>query len=197
MQSGESNGTGEAGVSSEPGILAVEANGSAGGLAVYPDPFRLNIGAGKKRFQGWVSLDIDGNADINSDVRKIDLPDACLDEAMAIHVLEHIHRWEAPDALREWYRLLKPGGKLILELPDFAKCCKNVVRGLPENMGRQGIFGDRSLKNPLMMHAWGWTPEEVDEELRLAGFIKIRQAPTQHHGKRQDRDMRLEALKPL
>jgi hypothetical protein len=48
---------------------------------------------------------------------------------MAIHLFEHFYRWECERVLAEWRRLLKPRGRLVLELPDLHKCCLNIVKG--------------------------------------------------------------------
>jgi SAM-dependent methyltransferase len=55
------------------------------------------------------------NGTLNMDITAIELPDNSMDMVMAIHVLEHV-----PDdakALREVYRVLKPGGVAILQVP--------------------------------------------------------------------------------
>jgi SAM-dependent methyltransferase len=158
-----------------------------------PDPVRLNIGAGAKRPEGFLSVGLEPEHDVVCDVRSIPLPDGCAEEAMAIHVLEHLDRWDAPAALAEWRRVLKPGGLLILELPDFLKCCAAVLRGAPAREGLLGIWGDPEMRDPLMMHRWGWTVDELKRELRAAGFSKVRERAPQFHGKRTRRDMRLEA----
>jgi SAM-dependent methyltransferase len=54
-------------------------------------------------------------ADIAIDLQKIDLPDADLDVVMTSHVLEHVPDTDA--ALSELFRVLKPGGHLILLVP--------------------------------------------------------------------------------
>lgn len=154
---------------------------------------RLNIGAGNKAFDGWLSLGYEAHHDIKADVRSIPLPDASVDEAMAIHVLEHLNRWEAPAALREWRRILKPGGLLVLELPDLVKCCRAVAAGEPVRNGLMGLFGDPSHQDELMMHRWGWSTGEVIGELKAAGFTKVKEKTPMFHGKRVRRDMRVEA----
>lgn len=37
------------------------------------------------------------------------------------HVLEHFGRHQIEDVLKEWYRVLKPGGILRIAVPDFEK----------------------------------------------------------------------------
>lgn len=154
-------------------------------------PVRLNIGAGGKVIEGWLSIDLAGEPDIRSDVRELPLPDGYADEAMAIHVLEHLFRWDVPAALLEWRRVLKPGGMLAIEVPDLIKCCKNVLAGAGERMGIWGLCGDPGYRDPLMVHKWVWSAEELTAELKAAGFTKVRIREPQFHKKA--RDMRIEA----
>lgn len=53
--------------------------------------------------------------DIISDITVIPEPDASFDAIMCIEVLEHLP--EPINAINEFYRLLKPGGKLIITSP--------------------------------------------------------------------------------
>lgn len=54
-------------------------------------------------------------ADIAIDLQQIDLPSASLDVMLSSHVLEHVPDTDA--ALSEIYRVLKPGGSLVLLVP--------------------------------------------------------------------------------
>lgn len=153
----------------------------------------MNIGAGGKRIEGWLSIDLAGDPDIKADVKSLPLPDDCADEAMAIHVFEHLYRWEAEDTLREWLRVLKPGGLLILELPDLEKCCRAILAGASDRMGLWGLYGDPGYCEPLMVHKWGWTTKELAELLRSVGFRKVKVRTPEFH--KPMRDMRLEARK--
>lgn len=49
------------------------------------------------------------------DLTRCPLPDACVDAVVILNVLEHIEKEEA--ALSHLYRVLKPGGILVLEVP--------------------------------------------------------------------------------
>jgi ubiquinone/menaquinone biosynthesis C-methylase UbiE len=45
------------------------------------------------------------------------VPDESFDFVYSSHCLEHVH--EVPHALRNWLRILKPGGYLYVVVPDY------------------------------------------------------------------------------
>jgi hypothetical protein len=169
---------------------------------------RLNVGAGTRRPDGYFNVDVQEHPDAPKlldavcHVKSIPLPDECADELMAIHLWEHLYRWECDEVITEWKRLLKSGGLLVLELPDLMKCCKNIIDGRvkggkhPDQLGMWGIFGDPRTKDPHMNHCWGWTPSTLEEYLVNHGFRNIQHKQTMFHpAGRSHRDMRIEAIK--
>lgn len=168
------------------------------------ESMKLNIGAGNKNIPGWLSVDADPatKPDILGTALSIPLPDESASTVMAIHLLEHLHQWEAEPALREWFRLLAPGGLLILEMPDFLKFCKNIADGVvgrkhPDQMGMWPAYGDPRDKNPLMCHKWAYWFDSLKPLVESIGFRSVKELPTQFHAIGRDhRDFRLEARKP-
>lgn len=157
-------------------------------------PVRLNIGCGSKRIDGYIGVDLAPEADVHADIKELPFPDDHADEIMGIHVFEHLYRWEAPAALAEWLRVLKPGGLLVLEMPDIIKVARYILTSSDQRMGLWGAYGDPGYREPLMVHKWGWSAAELSAELKAAGFRRVVERPVQWHKKQ--RDMRIEARKP-
>lgn len=84
-----------------------------------PGPIRLELGAGSRKLPGWTSIDNNGACDITmSLVDQLPFPDESTEEIYASHVLEHFHHPELLHILSECRRVLKPGGRLRLAVPD-------------------------------------------------------------------------------
>lgn len=157
----------------------------------------LNIGCGEKVWDGFVNIDFPNNwcdvkPDIECDVRKLDLPDNYADSAYSIHVLEHIHRWETEGVLREWARVLKPGGKLVIEVPCLDKIlgiflqCKQGNLKLIPSLTIHRLYGDPSYKNEAMMHKWCFSSNELIDLMRSAGLHDVELSQPKYHMKQAD-----------
>lgn len=160
-------------------------------------PVRIHLGSGDKHWPGWLNVDSCEGAYISSDVRKLEcFGNEYADEIQAIHLFEHLYRWEAPAVLVEWKRVLKPGGLLVLELPSFEKIMKQFAAGVrDERMIRWGLFGDPGYGSVEMTHKWSWTHSELAAELQIAGFENVQvQEPIFHI---KERDFRICGRKPL
>jgi len=82
----------------------------------------LHLGSGSKRIPGYTN--VDANEECSPDIlATIDdlgsLEDNVVDAIYACHVLEHTHRGAVQGVLKEWHRVLKPGGELRVAVPDF------------------------------------------------------------------------------
>ena len=178
-------------------------------LATAAQPVRLNLGCGDKILDGYVNVDVvearsGKRPNVICDLRDLSAFESnYADEILAVHVIEHFWQWEVVDILKEWARVLKPGGKMILECPnlisaaqEFLKDPENAALGGPEGQRSMWVFyGDPGWKDPLMIHRWGYTPRSLAYVMHQVGLNSLAQEPAQYK-LREPRDMRITGRKP-
>lgn len=163
----------------------------------------LNLGCGSKKLPGFVNVDGYENdrskPDVLHDLTKpLPWDDGTVDEVHAYHVIEHFHRWEVPAILTDWARVLKPGGKLVLECP-----CLNKVLGIFNHFVTRGevidgrltmwaLYGDPNYKEPAMCHKWCYSVDELQTLVSETGLTASYAEPQTHI---KVRDMRIEGIK--
>jgi len=139
---------------------------------------RLHIG-GVSRVDGWEilnvvpgpSVDHVGNA---ADLRRF--PDGTFAALYSSHVLEHLdYKGELQAGLREWQRVLAPGGKLYVSVPDLAVLARLF---LAEGLGMEQrfmvvrmIFGGHVDAHDY--HQMGFDFDLLANVLREAGFAGV------------------------
>lgn len=144
---------------------------------------KLNIGCINYK-DGYIHIDVDNHKlwkngelvplDIIADARRLPFKDNEVDEIYTSHMLEHLGRFEYMDALREFYRVLKTGGLLDIEVPDLLSICKQFIE--EPNKRRvllQHIYGGQSFSTDF--HKTGFTLEILTEDLISVGFKNLKQ----------------------
>lgn len=110
-----------------------------------------------------------------------------VDAVFVGHSLEHIPDHEVPIALKEFLRVLKPDGDLLLQLPDLTTACEAVVDGRPEQPLYQSpggpvcaldmIYGHRRLTKiigSVMSHQTGFTQARIKRLLEESGYLEVK-----------------------
>jgi len=170
---------------------------------------KLNLGCGDKILPGYVNVDVAESRagkkpDVLCDLHKLTpFENSVADEILSVHVVEHFWRWEVVDILKEWVRVLKPGGMMILECPNLISACQYFLQNpdLHSGPGQEGqrsmwvFYGDPAWQDPLMNHRWGYTPRSLAQVMSESGLVNLRQEPAQFK-LREPRDMRIVGEKP-
>lgn len=93
----------------------------------------------------------------------------------ASHVLEHIPYANLPATLKEWHRVLMPGGKIMVAVPDMnilAQLFVNAeIKGADKVFVMRMMFGGQLDKADF--HCIGFDLEILGVHLHLAGFTEI------------------------
>jgi hypothetical protein len=152
----------------------------------YNKNLKLNLGSGGIEYPGFLSVDLnDRRANIIMDITKLDFPENSVSEMIAIHVLEHLSPYIVLDTLKLWNKILKPGGKLTMELPDLESLCRRYVEA---NTGERyglanciyGSVNTTSEGEPSDItspHLFGWDKQQIADQLWNAGFTRIEFMP--------------------
>jgi len=170
---------------------------------------KYNLGCGDKILPGYINVDTVSQRglkkpDLIADIRDLkDIKTSVADEILSVHVIEHFYYWEVASLLTNWKRILKPGGKIILECPNLLYACQMLLENpskasSPDKNGQMSmwtLYGDPSYKDSLMCHKWGYTPDSLIREVKSAGFIDVKQEKAEFK-MREPRDMRITGINP-
>jgi GT2 family glycosyltransferase len=137
---------------------------------------KLNLGCGDERLEGYINCDLyDETADEQFDAISIPYADNTVDEIRAYHLIEHFTFQGAMKALREWYRVLKPGGRVVMETPDLYHACKTFVDASPsDRIKLYGHFFAWPDISPGQVHYFLYTEEQMMWTLSELGFVNAR-----------------------
>lgn len=160
----------------------------------------LHVGCGHKRKDrttrgfntpDWNELRFDIDPSVAPDITGTmtdmsALDDASVDAIFSSHNIEHLYPHEVAPALREFLRVLKPAGFVVLTCPDLQSVCALVAEDKllePAYTSPAGpiapldmLYGHRPAMaegNLYMAHRCGFTQRGLIGTLQSAGFVSI------------------------
>jgi len=93
-------------------------------------PCAVHIGCGPNKKPGWVNIDLDESADIRLDLREdLPFPDNSVKMVYSEHFFEHLSLEDGSRFIRECLRVLLPGGRFSVGVPNAALCMQDYVSG--------------------------------------------------------------------
>ena len=145
-------------------------------LAALPRGRVLDVGCGNGGFlvglkaRGWTVQGTDTSApgcevarsrgipDYHGDLARAGFPDGSFDAVTLWHVLEHVA--DPLAELAEIRRILRPGGRLVVQVPDADSLTLR-------------LCGDRWFPFDVPRHLQHFTPRSLRETLERAGFVAV------------------------
>lgn len=131
----------------------------------------------------------DTHPDVRCDVRAIPINHVGLyDQVHSSHVLEHFPRNEVVRLLSHWATLLKPGGKMVVRVPNVAYAMRRIVaaddapaeaRGLVDNYDWSQLYGDQQGYDTAF-HRCGFIARTLTAAMRAAGLEDVTCEHTQN-----------------
>ncbi len=138
----------------------------ASGMQGIRCPVKLNLGCGLDKRPGYVNIDVrrEVNPDIVWDLERTPLPfpDNCAEEIIAKDVIEHISWRRVEDLLRDLYRILRPGGRIYVQVPDLEAIARKII------LNPDYCYGD--LCGWKAISYWVYGAQDYPENTHKSGF---------------------------
>ena len=131
---------------------------------------KLDIGCGaQKRDEDYTGVDahVDG-ADVKAEMWALPFGDATVDSIWSSHALEHVPMTQVPVTLKEWWRVMKPGRRVIVQVPNFDYVAKYWLTGPDRAWAEAMVFGHQAHAGEF--HKCAFTSATLRADLEAAGF---------------------------
>lgn len=155
-------------------------------LRRFPRPYKLHLGCGSVRFDGWINVDLDWRddaVDLAWDLTAaLPLEDASCQMIYCEHVLEHFPIEQGVSFLRDCHRVLQDGAVLRVAMPSLDVILEKAVASDWRNQDwlswpEYQFIRTRAEMLNVCFHWWGhqwlYDREELHRRLQEAGFSRI------------------------
>lgn len=132
---------------------------------------KLNVGCGYDRLEGYINLDSnpDSAADKLMPAHDLAFASGSVSEIRALHLIEHLGFFRAKYFLSECWRVLEPGGALLVETPDIEKTFELFLAG--DHKVKEAALGwVYGSEMPGMGHLYCFPRDLLAELFAEAGF---------------------------
>lgn len=122
----------------------------------------LEIGPGPKRVPGFETINVVWGRDVDyigDASKKMPFASSSFDLVYASHVLEHISWYRVPDVIKEWVRILKPGGSIEIWVPNGLLIAQTFINA------------ELNIKNEIDKDGWYKFNEDHDPCVWVNGRI--------------------------
>lgn len=141
---------------------------------------KLHLGCGTKKLEGWINIDSVGTCqpDLLYDISQpLPYGDLTADEILAEDLLEHFDKYLRFVVFYEWARVLKIGGRMTLQVPDFKKILFKYFKFGYDNfvdfIFGENMWGSKTYIGHFGNHKWGYSQKTLSAFVKLFGIEPV------------------------
>lgn len=145
---------------------------------------KLDICGGRNPLKSGEFLNVDivplPKVDLVFDIRgRFPFEESAIAEIFSAATLEHFRRHHQEHILREFFRILQPGGLLRISTPDLEAIARGILEGGDLALINQHLFGKYKSEETedYDVHRWMFPAGAMMELLRAIGFTAIERIP--------------------
>jgi len=145
---------------------------------------KLDVCGGRNPFSEREYLNVDivpfPKVDLAFDITKrFPIDDGVIAEVLSVATLEHLRKPQVDHVLKEFFRILAPGGLLRVSTPDIDALARAIINHEDTELINRHLFGRfKSTETEQEdLHKWLYPAEKMIDVLRLIGFTAVEQIP--------------------
>jgi len=137
---------------------------------------KLHLGCGTKKLEGWVNIDSVKATfpDLVHDIStRLPYDDQSVDGILAEDLLEHFDKYVRFIVFYEWMRVLKVGGQLTIQVPNFKKFLLKYFKfgfdNFVDYLFGENLWGSEIYIGHYGNHKWGYSEKTLQEFVGIFG----------------------------
>lgn len=145
---------------------------------------KLDVCGGRNPYKPGEFLNVDivdlPQVDLVFDIRKkFPIPDGVIAEVISQATLEHFRKHQNEHILREFFRIMQPGGTLRVLTPDIEAIARGILHGEDLDLMNQHLFGKFKSEetDDFDVHRWMYPASKMIVLLEQIGFVNVKQIP--------------------
>ena len=146
---------------------------------------RVELASGERPHNGYLHCDMRllESTDLVCRVEVLPFADNSVESLLASHIIEHFSYWEIDRVLEEWYRVVRPGGNILIITPKFAYIAHGYVEGwMDYTESRSRMFGGQDY--PGNFHSTMFDSPSMGKTLEKAGFKSVQDVTSSYENRK-------------
>jgi len=146
---------------------------------------RVELASGERPHDGYFHCDMRllESTDLVCRVEVLPFADNSVESLLASHIIEHFSYRAIDDVLAEWYRVLRPGGEILIITPNFAYIAHGYAEGWMDYAeSRNRMFGGQDYSGNY--HYTMFDSLHMGKALEKTGFKNVRDVTSDYENRK-------------